>query len=60
MWQADKKQEMEDRKQVQALYTDLVDAVKMRDLNKKVSWYRGSAGDVLPQLDWVAKHPIII
>ncbi|XP_042256700.1 ankyrin repeat domain-containing protein 53 isoform X2 [Thunnus maccoyii] len=35
MWQADKKKEMEERKLVQALYSDLVDMCKLNRLNKK-------------------------
>lgn len=39
MWQKEKNKEMQERKQVQALYGDLVDMVKLNDLNKKVSFY---------------------
>ncbi|XP_035531401.1 ankyrin repeat domain-containing protein 53 [Morone saxatilis] len=35
MWQKDKKKEMQERKLVQALYSDLVDMAKMNNLNKK-------------------------
>lgn len=37
MWQADKKKEMEERKLVQVLYSDLVDMSKLNNLSKKVS-----------------------
>lgn len=37
MWQANKKKEMEERKLVQVLYTDLVDMCKLNKVNKKVS-----------------------
>ncbi|KAM6894233.1 LOW QUALITY PROTEIN: ankyrin repeat domain-containing protein 53 [Lycodopsis pacificus] len=35
MWQEDKKKEMQERKLVQTLYSDLVDVVKLNDLNEK-------------------------
>ncbi|XP_031145778.1 ankyrin repeat domain-containing protein 53 isoform X1 [Sander lucioperca] len=35
MWQTDKKKEMQERKLVQTLYSDLVDMVKLNKLNKK-------------------------
>ncbi|XP_031706904.1 ankyrin repeat domain-containing protein 53 [Anarrhichthys ocellatus] len=35
MWQEEKKKEMQERKLVQTLYSDLVDVVKLNDLNKK-------------------------
>ncbi|XP_068584432.1 ankyrin repeat domain-containing protein 53 [Cebidichthys violaceus] len=35
MWRAEKKREMQERKLVQTLYRDLVDVVKLNDLNKK-------------------------
>uniref|UniRef100_A0AAQ4Q695 Uncharacterized protein n=1 Tax=Gasterosteus aculeatus aculeatus TaxID=481459 RepID=A0AAQ4Q695_GASAC len=35
VWQAEKKKEMQERKLVQTLYSDLVDTVKLNGLNKK-------------------------
>ncbi|KAM9335550.1 ankyrin repeat domain-containing protein 53 [Symphorus nematophorus] len=35
MWQEEKRKEMQERKLVQALYSELVDLAKMNDLNKK-------------------------
>ncbi|XP_040887736.1 ankyrin repeat domain-containing protein 53 [Toxotes jaculatrix] len=37
MWKAEKRKEMEERKLVQALYSDLVDMSKRNNLNKRVS-----------------------
>lgn len=37
MWKAEKKKEMEERKLVQALYTDLVDMVRLNNGRRKVS-----------------------
>lgn len=36
MWQKDKGKELQERRQVQALYGDLVDMVKLDKLSKKV------------------------
>uniref|UniRef100_UPI0037E6FF73 ankyrin repeat domain-containing protein 53 n=1 Tax=Semicossyphus pulcher TaxID=241346 RepID=UPI0037E6FF73 len=35
MWQEDKRKEMQERKQAQALYTNLVEMVRLNDCNKK-------------------------
>ncbi len=37
MWQEDKKREMQERKLVQVLYSDLVHMAKLNNLNSKVS-----------------------
>lgn len=46
VWQAEKKKEMQERKLVQTLYSDLVDTVKLNGLNKKVSLHVGTITDV--------------
>lgn len=38
MWRKKKTEELEERKQTQALYCELMDCVKQDNINKKVSW----------------------